>query len=146
MRAVQVGTMYSSITLIHSSALSFRPGSTKCNEGAVSQAPMMPGTITSRVVSVCDAVNRSGVSSSSSASIFEVLRDSQIFGCGTLEKCRKMRRKLVSTFNRRLRERHAPRHLRDMAQPEKGLVRPDDVAELHFWSSWRLLANASSPM
>ena len=32
-----------------------------------------------------------------------------------------------------------------LAQPEEGLVGPDDVAELHFWSSWRLLANASSP-
>ena len=32
-----------------------------------------------------------------------------------------------------------------LAQPERGLVRPDDVAELHFWSSWRLLANALSP-
>ena len=30
------------------------------------------------------------------------------------------------------------------AQPEKGLVGPDDVAELRLWSSWRLLANASS--
>ena len=28
-----------------------------------------------------------------------------------------------------------------LAQPEEGLVRPDDVAELHFW----MLANASSP-
>ena len=37
------------------------------------------------VVAVCDAVNRSGVSSSSSASIFEVLRDSQILGSDTLE-------------------------------------------------------------
>ena len=31
-----------------------------------------------------------------------------------------------------------------LAQPEKGLVGPDDVAELQLWSSWRLLANASS--
>ena len=31
-----------------------------------------------------------------------------------------------------------------LAQPEKGLVRPDDVAELHFWSNWRLLAHSSS--
>ena len=31
-----------------------------------------------------------------------------------------------------------------LAQAEEGLVGPDDVAELHFWSSWRLLANASS--
>ena len=30
-----------------------------------------------------------------------------------------------------------------LAQPEKGLVRPDDVAELQLWSSWRLLVNAS---
>ena len=40
----------------------------------------MRETITPRVVAVCDAVDRSGVSSSSSASIFEVLRDSQILG------------------------------------------------------------------
>ena len=32
-----------------------------------------------------------------------------------------------------------------LAQPEEGLVRPDDVAELFCWSSWRLLDNASSP-
>ena len=38
-----------------------------------------------RVVSVCDAVNRSGVSSSSRASVFEVLRDSQILGSDTLK-------------------------------------------------------------
>ena len=31
-----------------------------------------------------------------------------------------------------------------LAQPEKGLVGPDDVAELQLWSSLRLLANASS--
>ena len=42
--------------------------------------------ITPRVVAVCDAVNRSGVSSSSSASIFEVLRDSQILRSDTLKK------------------------------------------------------------
>ena len=30
-----------------------------------------------------------------------------------------------------------------LAQPEKGLVGPGDVAELYLWS-WRLLANASS--
>ena len=30
------------------------------------------------------------------------------------------------------------------AHPEEGLVGPDDVAELHFWSSSRLLAHASS--
>ena len=71
MRAVQLGTMYSSITLIHSSALSFRLGSTKCSVGAMSQAPMVPETTTPRVVFVCDAVSRSGVSSSLSASIFE---------------------------------------------------------------------------
>ena len=74
--AAQVGAMFSSITLIHSSPLIFRPGSTKGNVGAMSRAPMMPETITPRVVAVCDAVNRSSVSSSSSASIFEVLRDS----------------------------------------------------------------------
>ena len=68
MRAVQLGTMYSSITLIHSSAL-----------------PMMPEIITPRVVSVCDAVTRNSVSSSSSASIFQVLRDSQILGSDTLK-------------------------------------------------------------
>ena len=78
MRAVQWGAVCSSITLIHSSPLIFRPGSTKCNVGTMSRAPMMPETITPRVVAVCDAVNRSGVSSSSSASIFEVLRDGQI--------------------------------------------------------------------
>ena len=65
--------MYSSITLIHSSPLIFRPGSTKCNAGAVSRAHMIPETIVPRVVGVCDAVNRSGVSSSSRASVFEVL-------------------------------------------------------------------------
>ena len=109
--------MYFSITLIHSSAMSFRPGSTKCNEGAMSQAPMMPEAITPHVVSVCDAVNCSGVSSSSSASIFEVLRDNQILGSDTLqlsgtgekmtmfpqaEECSKMCRKPDSTFNWRL--------------------------------------------
>ena len=31
-----------------------------------------------------------------------------------------------------------------LAQLEKGLVGPDDVAEMHLWSSWRLLASASS--
>ena len=31
-----------------------------------------------------------------------------------------------------------------LAQPEQALVGPDDVAELQFWSSSRLLANASS--
>ena len=36
-------------------------------------------------VAVCDAVNRGGVSSSSSASIFEVLRGSQIFGSDRLQ-------------------------------------------------------------
>ena len=51
----------------------------------MSQAPMMREAITPRVVSVCDAVNCSGVSSSSSASIFEVLRDGQILGSDTLE-------------------------------------------------------------
>ena len=51
----------------------------------MSRAPMMPETITPRVVAVCDAVNRSGVSSSSSASIFEVLRDSQVLGSDRLK-------------------------------------------------------------
>ena len=46
---------------------------------------MLPETITPRVVAVCDAVNRSGVSSLSSASISEVLRDSQILGSDTLK-------------------------------------------------------------
>ena len=55
------------------------------NEGAMSPTPMMPETITPRVVAVCDAVNRSGVSSSSSASIFDVVRDSQILGSDTLD-------------------------------------------------------------
>ena len=31
-----------------------------------------------------------------------------------------------------------------LVQPEKGLVQPNVMAELHLWSSWRLLANASS--
>ena len=31
-----------------------------------------------------------------------------------------------------------------LPQPEEVLVGPDDVAELQFWSSLRLLANASS--
>ena len=145
----------------------------------------MPETITPRVVSVCDAVNRSGVSSSSSASIFEVLRDSQILGSDTLKlsgtgekmtmfpQGRRVLKKCAENRTRRsteglggnavhapkiARERHVPRQLRDMAdpnrsrvlmvgllaQPEKGLVGPDDVAELQFWSSSRLLANASS--
>ena len=52
-------------------SVEFQAGSKKCNEGAMSKVPMMPETITPRVVAVCDAVNRSGVSSSSSASIFE---------------------------------------------------------------------------
>ena len=60
-RAAQLGTMCSSITLIHSLPLIFRPGSTKCNVRAMSRAPMMPETIIARVVAVCDAVNRSGV-------------------------------------------------------------------------------------
>ena len=166
---VQLGTMYSSITLIHSSALSFRPGSTKCNEGAVSQAPMMPETITPRVVSVCDAVNRSGVSSSSSAPTFEVLRHRQILGNDTLKlsgtrarKCAENRTRrstegLVAMLctRRRLREKDMcqdtceiwltptdPRVLMVglLAQPEKGLVRPDDVAELQLWSSWRIVS------
>ena len=51
----------------------------------MSRAPMIPETITPRVVAVCDAVNRTGVSSSSSASIFEVLRDNQILGSGRLK-------------------------------------------------------------
>ena len=52
----------------------------------MSKAPMMPETITPRVVAVCDAVNRSGVSSSSSGSIFEVLRESQILGSNKMKK------------------------------------------------------------
>ena len=45
------------------------PCSTKCIVRAISRALMMPETITPRVVAVCDAAtNRSGVSSSSSAS------------------------------------------------------------------------------
>ena len=78
MRAVQLGTMYSSITLIRSSPLIFRPGSTV-------KSAMTPETITPRVVAVGDAANRSGVSSSSSASVFEVLRDSQIHGSDKLK-------------------------------------------------------------
>ena len=45
---------------------------------------MTPETITPRVVAVCDAVNRSGVSSSSSESVSEVLRDRQILGTDKL--------------------------------------------------------------
>ena len=41
MRDAQLGTMYSSIPLIHSSLLIFRPGSTKCSVGAMSRAPML---------------------------------------------------------------------------------------------------------
>ena len=78
---------------------------------------MIPETITLRVVVVCDAVNRRSVSSSSSASGFEVLR-CQILGNG----------KLIGL----------------LVQPKKRLVGPDDVAELHSWSSGRLLANVSS--
>ena len=49
----------------------------------------MPETITPRVVAICHAVNRRGVSSSSSASIFEVLRDSQILGSDRLKNAQK---------------------------------------------------------
>ena len=41
----------------------------QANVGATLRAPMMPETIIPRVVAVCDAVNRSNVSSSSSASV-----------------------------------------------------------------------------
>ena len=45
------------------------------------------------MVAVCDAVSRSGVSSSSSASVFEVLRDSQVSGShklnSTMKNCQK---------------------------------------------------------
>ena len=44
--------------------------------------------MTPRVVAVCDAVNRSGVSPSSSASVFEVPRDSQILGSDRLTASR----------------------------------------------------------
>ena len=91
MRAAQLGTMYSSIPLSHSSPFIFRPGYTKCNVGAMSRAPIIPETITPRAVAVCDAVNRCGVSSSSSASIFEVVRDSEILGSDRPKKCAKMR-------------------------------------------------------
>ena len=47
---------------------------------------MMPEAITPRMVAVCDDVNGSGVSSSSSASIIEVLRDSQILGSDKLKQ------------------------------------------------------------
>ena len=39
-RAAKLGAVYSSITLIDSSSLIFRPSSTKCNVGAMSRAPM----------------------------------------------------------------------------------------------------------
>ena len=55
MRAAQVGTVYSSITLLHFSPWIFRPSSTKCNVGAMSRAPII---ITPCVVAVCDAVSR----------------------------------------------------------------------------------------
>ena len=45
----------------------------------------MPETITPHIVAVCDAVNRNRVSSSPSASILEVLRDSQILGSDGLK-------------------------------------------------------------
>ena len=45
---------------------------------------MIPETITPREAAICDAVTRSGVSLFSSASVFEMLRDSQILGkCDT---------------------------------------------------------------
>ena len=52
----------------------------------MSSAPMIQETITPCVVAVCGAVNRSRVSSSSSASIFEVLRDSHILGSDGMKK------------------------------------------------------------
>ena len=52
-----------------------------------------------RVVAVCDAVNRRGVSSSSSASIFDVVLDSEILGSDKLKKVPKNAPKLDSTFN-----------------------------------------------
>ena len=84
MRSAQLGGMFLTITLFYSAWLISRP-STKCDVGAMSRAPMMPETTTPRVVAVCDSVNRSGASSSSSASVFEVLRDSEILGKGRLK-------------------------------------------------------------
>ena len=65
--------MYSSIAWIHPLLpWCFNPDSAKCNVGAMSRAPVIPETITSRLVAVCDAVNSSGVSSSSSSAVFEI--------------------------------------------------------------------------
>ena len=68
----------------------------------MSKAPMMQETITPRVVAVCDAVDRSCVSPSSRASIFEVLRDSQILGSDKMKKVPKNAPEPDSTFNWRL--------------------------------------------
>ena len=129
-RAAPSGAMYSSIALIHSSPLISRPGFKKCSVGAMSRAPMMPETFT---VAVCNAVNRNGVSSSPSTSIFNSRQyfasakncENEKDNCETME---------TSTYP----------HVLMVGQVEKGLVRPDAVAELHLWSTWRLLANASS--
>ena len=66
-----MSAMYSSITLIHSTLLIFQARlhevQRRCSVKSAHDAPMMPETITPRMVAVCDAVNRSKVSSSSSA-------------------------------------------------------------------------------
>ena len=98
--AAHLGTMYSSIILTHSSPLIFSPGSTKCHVGAMSRAPMMPETVTPRVIAFHGAVNRSGGSSSSSASGFELLR-SQILGKWHTESD-------IKTMKRQLRDKANP--------------------------------------
>ena len=74
MRAVQLGTTFQPITLIHPSPFVSRPGKLhevrhRCNITSIHD----------------DAVNRNCVSSSPSESIFEALRDSEILGSETLK-------------------------------------------------------------
>ena len=48
--------MYSAITVIHSSPMTSRRGSTKCDDGALCPvAPMMPETIKPQICDVFDA-------------------------------------------------------------------------------------------
>ena len=108
------------------------------------QAPMMPEAITPRVVAVCDAVNRSGVSSSTHRSLkcsatAKSLGVTKLELSGTGEKktmfphaeeCSKMCPKTgldgqleawvaMLCTRRRVRKRHVPRQSRDMADPNR---------------------------
>ena len=138
MRAVQFGTVYSFITFAHSSPLMFRPSSTKCKRGrnvastldARDHHPSRGRCLRRRQSQLC--------LSAPSASIFEVLRDSQILGSETL--------KLSGTGEKSTLTPTDPCVLMVglLAQREEGLVEPGDVAEQQFRSSWRLLAHSSS--